>query len=106
MSAFVVATPLVECGSTVEGSGPPDVEVRLMLHISGDHPRDIEVATTRVSPAGEFELAVPTAGPLTVQASSCGFTWSVIAQDTATAVVVLPRGGLALWLRTQDCDPG
>lgn len=104
MSTVEIVSPLVECADALEGSGPPGATVRLVLSITGERSREIPMASVRIGDGGEFELPVPDDGPVTCQGDRIGFAWSLRRDDSNESypVVVLPRGGLAMWMRAQS----
>jgi len=124
MSGAVRATvtaPLVCCGDSVRGQVAADAAladalyIELRCRVDSAEPVETTVARQAVSrasggPAG-FDLKVPDLGPITAHGVSLAVSWSVVVVDAGgtalvrSPVVVMPRGGMALWLRRHAPPP-
>ena len=116
-----VTAPLVTCGDSVRGQVVADalpsdaLHVELRCRVDSAEPAEATLARQVVSTASggpaTFELKVPDQGPITAQGASLAVSWSVTVVDAAgvtlvrSPVVVMPRGGMALWLRRHAPPP-
>jgi len=116
-----VTAPLVTCGDPVRGqvasdAAPSDaLYVELRCRVDSAEPVETTLARQPVSTASggpaTFDLKVPEQGPITAQGASLAVSWSVVVVDAGGAalvrspVVVMPRGGMALWLRRHAPPP-
>jgi hypothetical protein len=119
---LTVATPVVACGDVVRGhvtwptdAAPATVVVELRGHVDSAAPADVVVASHTVDVHDDarvpFVLPVPDGGPITVRGATMAVSWMVAvvgaSQETVATepVVVMPRGGVALWLQRHAPPP-
>ena len=104
-----------ECGGSVTGtaawSGAGSADVILRWSTSGDGIVDGGTTEAAVIADGQarFELPVPHDGPMSFEGKLISVRWEVVLEagdTTETAeVTVLPRGGLAMWVRQAAPPP-
>lgn len=115
-------TPVVACADVVRGhvawpteAAPTTVVVALRAHLHSASPADVVVARSSIDVRDDaqvpFGLPVPAQGPVTARGVTLAVSWSVAlvgaSGDTLTtaSVVVMPRGGVALWLQRHAAPP-
>jgi hypothetical protein len=121
-AALTLDTPVVACADVVRGrvvwpseATPTTVVVELRVHLDSASPADLSVSSQSIdirdgAPA-PFALPVPSDGPVTARGVTLAVSWSVVVaaasgDSLASApVVVMPRGGVALWLQRHAAPP-
>ncbi len=116
MSASIeLDSDVTECGDDVTGvvtglGGRATVELAWRTTGRGSQGADV-AASARVEPDGDgrarFQLDVPADGPMSIDGTLVQVVWEVrVADAEATApLTVLPRGGLAMWVRQAGAPP-
>jgi hypothetical protein len=123
-AVVTLAAALVACGDHVQGAVSctgdpgPGSQVQLECRVASGSPQTIVIDASPVvgSPpvemARRFRFQVPVAGPISVKGSSLAVSWQVTVIDgngqvlAETPVMVVPRGGVALWLQRSAPPPG
>lgn len=108
-------TAVTECGDDVTGvvsgvAGTATVE--LAWHTTGRGAQDAAtVASVSVDPDGDgrarFAMDVPADGPMSIDGTLLQVVWEVrlVGGGAEASITVLPRGGLAMWVRQAGAPP-
>lgn len=121
-AVLTVPIPVVACGDVLRGhitwptdAVPTSVIVELRAQVDSAVPGEVVVASQTVHVHHDadvaFSLSVPPDGPITARGRTMAVSWAVTVVSpghgvVATApVVVMPRGGVALWLQRHAPPP-